>query len=417
MEKSFKIQSEGIKEADILIGIPSYNNARTIGHVVKAVMAGLAKYFPKAKTVLVNSDGGSTDGTQEEVKKVGIEDFKMILTSYPVHRIHKIVTPYHGIPGKGSAFRTIFEAAKLLNVKACAVVDSDLRSITPEWMELLLRPIYEEGFDYVVPLYGRHKFDGTITNSIVYPITRALYGKRIRQPIGGDFGFSGKLATFYLTKDVWETDVARFGIDIWMTTLAIAEGYKVCQSYLGAKIHDAKDPGGDLGPMFTQVVSSVFSLMGNYQHLWKEVRESQTVSTFGFHYEVGLEPVSVNVERMIRNFRLGVKDLMEIWRKALPSETALWLESIGRLSDESFSFPQDLWARIIYDFASAYHKGSVHREHLLKSMIPLYLGRVASFVMENQESTAGEVEAKIESLCRVFEEMKPYLIKRWEQEK
>ena len=417
MEKSFKIQSEGIKEVDILVGIPSYNNSRTIGHVVRAVMAGLAKYFPKAKTVLVNSDGGSTDGTQEEVKKVGIEDFKMILTSHPVHPIHKIVTPYHGIPGKGSAFRTIFEAAKLLNVKACAVVDSDLRSITPEWMELLLRPIYEEGFDYVAPLYGRHKFDGTITNSIVYPITRALYGKRIRQPIGGDFGFSGKLATFYLTKDVWETDVARFGIDIWMTTLAIAEGYKVCQSYLGAKIHDAKDPGGDLGPMFTQVVSSVFSLMGNYQHLWKEVRESQTVSTFGFHYEVGLEPVSVNVERMIRNFRLGVKDLMEIWRKALPSETALWLESIGRLSDESFSFPQDLWARIIYDFASAYHKGSVHREHLLKSMIPLYLGRVASFVMENQESTAGEVEAKIESLCRVFEEMKPYLIKRWEQEK
>jgi glycosyltransferase involved in cell wall biosynthesis len=417
MEKSFKIQSEGIKEVDILVGIPSYNNSRTIGHVVRAVMAGLAKYFPKAKTVLVNSDGGSTDGTQEEVKKVGIEDFKMILTSHPVHPIHKIVTPYHGIPGKGSAFRTIFETAKLLNVKACAVVDSDLRSITPEWMELLLRPIYEEGFDYVAPLYGRHKFDGTITNSIVYPITRALYGKRIRQPIGGDFGFSGKLATFYLTKDVWETDVARFGIDIWMTTLAIAEGYKVCQSYLGSKIHDAKDPGGDLGPMFTQVVSSVFSLMGNYQHLWKEVRESQTVSTFGFHYEVGLEPVSVSVERMIRNFRLGVKDLMEIWRKALPSETALWLESIGRLSDESFSFPQDLWARIIYDFASAYHEGSVHREHLLKSMIPLYLGRVASFVMENQESTAGEVEAKIESLCRVFEEMKPYLIKRWEQEK
>lgn len=417
MEKSFKIQSEGIKEVDILVGIPSYNNSRTIGHVVRAVMAGLAKYFPKAKTVLVNSDGGSTDGTQEEVKKVGIEDFKMIFTSHPGHPIHKIVTPYHGIPGKGSAFRTIFEAAQLLNVKACAVVDSDLRSITPEWMELLLGPIYEEGFDYVAPLYGRHKFDGTITNSIVYPITRALYGKRIRQPIGGDFGFSGKLATFYLTKDVWETDVARFGIDIWMTTLAIAEGYKVCQSYLGAKIHDAKDPGGDLGPMFTQVVSSVFSLMGNYQHLWKELRESQTVSTFGFHYEVGLEPVSVNVEHMIRNFRLGVKDLMEIWRKALPSETALWLESIGRLSDESFSFPQDLWARIIYDFASAYHKGSVHREHLLKSMIPLYLGRVASFVMENQESTAGEVEAKIESLCRVFEEMKPYLIKRWEQEK
>lgn len=417
MEKLFEIQLKEIKEADILIGIPSYNNSRTIGHVVRAVMAGLAKYFPKAKAVLVNSDGGSTDRTQEEVKKVGIEDFKMILTSHPVHPLHKIVTPYHGITGKGSAFRTIFEAAKLLNAKACAVVDSDLRSITPEWMELLLRPVYEEGFDYVAPLYARHKFDGTITNSIVYPVTRALYGKRVRQPIGGDFGFSGRLAMFYLTKDVWETDVARFGIDIWMTTLAIAEGYKVCQSYLGAKIHDAKDPGSDLGPMFTQVVSSVYRLMNEYQNLWKGINESQPVPIFGFHYEVGLEPVSVNLGRMIGNFRLGVKDLMEIWRKTLPSETVLWLESIGRLSDESFSFPQDLWARIIYDFAASYHKGSIHREHLLKSMIPLYLGRVASFVMENQESTAGEVETKIESLCRVFEEMKPYLIERWKQEK
>src|SRR4030067_743015 len=148
MERSLQNQLEEIREADILVGIPSYNNSRTIGHVVRAVMAGLAKYFPKAKAVLVNSDGGSTDNTQGEVKKVGIEDFKMILTSHPVHPLHKIVTPYYGIPGKGSAFRTIFEAAQLLNAKACAVVDSDLRSITPEWMELLLWPLSERGFEY-----------------------------------------------------------------------------------------------------------------------------------------------------------------------------------------------------------------------------------------------------------------------------
>ncbi len=415
MEKSFQIQLDEIRGADILVGVPSYNNAQTIGHVVRAVMAGLAKYFPKAKAVLVNSDGGSKDGTQEEVKRVQIEDFKTILTSHPVHPLSKIVTPYHGIPGKGSAFRTIFEAAASLRAKACAVLDSDLRSITPEWMELLLRPVYEEGFDYVAPLYGRHKFDGTITNSIVYPLTRALYGKRIRQPIGGDFGFSGKLAGFYLTQEVWETDVARFGIDIWMTTLAIAEGYRVCQSYLGAKIHDAKDPGSDLGPMFTQVVSSVYGMMGKYQPLWKEVKETQAVPTFGFHYEVGLEPVSVNIERMVGNFRLGVKDLMELWGKTLSHETAHWLESISRLSDEAFLFPQDLWVRIIYDFAMTYHKGSIHRDHLLKSMIPLYLGKVASFVKENMRSSANEVEEGIESLCKVFEEMKPYLIEGWEK--
>ncbi|NWG01830.1 MAG: glycosyl transferase family 2 [Syntrophaceae bacterium] len=413
MERSLQNQLQEIKGTDILIGIPSYNNVRTIGHVVRAVMAGLAKYFPGAKAVMINSDGGSTDGTQEVVREVHIEDYKTILTSHPVYPTHKIVTPYHGIPGKGSAFRMIFEAAKILKAKACAVVDSDLRSITPEWMELLLTPVYKEGFDYVAPLYARHKFDGTITNSIVYPLTRTLYGKRVRQPIGGDFGFSGKLAEFYLTQNVWETDVARFGIDIWMTTLAITEGHKVCQSYLGAKIHDAKDPGSDLGPMFTQVVSSVFSLMKAYEHLWKKVKESQPIPTFGFHYEVGLEPVSVNVERMIENFRLGVQGLMEIWRKGLLPETVGWLESIGRLSNEAFSFPQDLWVRVVYDFAIAHHQGSIHREHLLKSMIPLYLGRVASFIRENRDSSADEVEKKIEFLCKTFEEMKPYLIERW----
>ena len=402
-----------IKEAEIVVGIPSYNNARTIGHVVRAVMAGLAKYFPKGKAVLINSDGGSTDGTQEEAQKVDIEDYRTILISHPVHPLQRVVTPYQGIPGKGSAFRTIFEAARSLDAKACAVVDSDLRSITPEWVELLIRPIYEGGFDYVTPLYARHKFDGTITNSIVYPMTRALYGKRIRQPIGGDFGFSGTLAKFYLTQDVWETDVARFGIDIWMTTLAVAEGYQVCQAYLGAKIHDAKDPGSDLGPMFTQVVSSVYRLMVSYHPLWEKVQGSDSVPIFGFQFEVGLEPVAVNVDRMIGNFRLGVKELGEIWRKVLSPETTRRLGSIARLSERDFFFPEDLWVRVIFDFAMGYRNAVVHPEHLLRSMIPLYLGRLASFVIENRDSTANQVEERIESLCQLFEKMKPGLIERW----
>lgn len=221
LRKEVQEKIKEIKEADILVGIPSYNNARTIAHVVKAVQAGLTKYFPDMKSVLVNSDGGSSDGTMEVVHNTAIEDFHSILFSHRVSPFFKIATPYHGIPGKGSAFRTIFEIADTLNVKACTVVDSDLRSITPEWIELLIKPIIDSGFDYVAPLYYRHKYDGTITNSIIYPLTRAMYGKRIRQPIGGDFGFSGELSKFYLTKDVWETDVARYGIDIWMTTTAV----------------------------------------------------------------------------------------------------------------------------------------------------------------------------------------------------
>src|SRR5436309_2770063 len=293
-----------IGETDVLVGIPSFNNAGTIGHVVRAVSAGLAKYFPGSRAVLVNSDGGSSDGTAEVVART-IVDFGAMLISDRQGPLHKIITPYHGIPGKGSAFRTIFEIARRLKAKACAVVDSDLRSITPEWIELLARPVLEEGYDYVAPYYLRHKYDGTITNSIVYPLTRALYGQRIRQPIGGDFGFSGRLAEHYLEKHVWESDVARFGIDIWMTTEAIANGARVCQSFLGAKIHNPKDPATDLSAMLVQVMGAVFALMEEHQPVWGGVKLSNAVKLFGFQYEVAVEPVHVNVDDMIVTFRQG----------------------------------------------------------------------------------------------------------------
>src|SRR5512135_835624 len=161
--------------------------------------------------------------------------------------------------------------------------------LAPAWIELLIKPVLDQGYEYVAPYYLRHKYDGTITNTIVYPMTRALYGKRVRQPIGGDFGFSGRLASLFLDKDVWEGDVARFGIDIWMTTTALANGFRVCQAFLGAKIHDAKDPGSDLSAMLHQVVGSVFDLMEEYAAAWHQVRGSEPVATIGFPYSVGLE--------------------------------------------------------------------------------------------------------------------------------
>ncbi len=402
-----------IGTADILVGIPSYNNARSIGHVVRAVQAGLAKYFPDRKTILVNSDGGSADGTMNVVHDTAIDDFHSILVSHHVESFSKIAIPYHGIPGKGSAFRTIFEIAKALNVKACAVVDSDLRSITPEWIELLIKPVIRDRYDYVAPLYRRHKYDGTITNSIIYPLTRALYGKNVRQPIGGDFGFSGKLARFYLTKDVWETDVARYGIDIWMTTTAMANDFRICQAFLGAKIHDAKDPGADLSAMLYQVVGSTFDLMEEYQNTWKSITVAEEVPVFGFTYEVGLEPVSINIQRMIDRFILGINELRSIWESVLTPETMRFLKKLTRAPREKFHMPDNVWVDTIYSFALAAHRNVINKEHLLKSLTPLYLGRTASFVIEAWDSSGPEVETKIDTLCGVYEKLKPSFSDRW----
>jgi hypothetical protein len=405
-----------IRRADIVIGIPSYNNARTIAHVVRAANAGLAKYFPQFTAAIINSDGGSTDNTREAALAARVEDSHLMLFSTPMLAAHRLSFPYHGVPGKGSAFRLVFQMARQLDAKACAVVDSDLRSITPEWIDALLRPVLFAGFDFVAPYYQRHKYDGTITNSIVYPLTRMLYGLSVRQPIGGEFGLSARLIQRYLGRDDWETETARFGIDIWMTTIAIAEGFRVCQSFLGAKLHDAKDPGSDLSAMLEQVISSVFTLMQEYAPVWQRREGSTPAELFGFRFDVGLDPIAVNVDRMVRAFRRGCAELREVWQGVLGNDTYARVRSLGdsvTAPGSGFHIDDRLWAEVILDFALAYRRHPMTRGVILRSLTPLYLARVASFVGETESLVAAEVEERIEGLCLTFEELKPNLIERW----
>jgi glycosyltransferase involved in cell wall biosynthesis len=407
--------SEYVRQADIVVGIPSYNNGRTIAHVVRAVHVGLAKYFPQLTAVIVNSDGGSTDRTREAVLSARIDDPHLLLLSTPTAAAHRLSFPYHGIPGKGSAFRLVFEIAARLDARVCAVVDADLRSIAPEWIDQLVRPVLLAQYDLVTPYYHRHKYDGTITNNIVYPLTRSLYGVSVRQPIGGEFGMSNRLFRRFLERQDWETDVARYGIDIWMTTIAIAEGFRVCQSFLGAKLHDPKDPGASLSDMLKQVVGSVFALMLEYEDVWKSRFSSTPTELFGFQFEVGVEPIPVRVERMAGAFRQGYQDLEEIWPLALRPSTFAAVRELASSSDGSpLHFPDPLWVDVIYDFACAFKRQPVERGNLLSALAPLYLGRVASAVNEMERLSAPEVEATIERLCVRFESAKPGLLAQWD---
>jgi len=394
-----------IGRADILVGIPSYNNAATIGHVVRMAAEGMAKYFPDLKPVLINSDGGSPDGTRQ-----------VVLNTPVPQEVEVIATEYQGIPGKGSAFRAVFEAAKALGVKVCVVVDSDLRSITPQWIELLAGPIVREGYGYVTPFYIRHKYDGTITNNICYPMTRMLYGLDIRQPIGGDFGFSAELLDHYLGEDVWESDVARFGIDIWMTTTAINAGFRICQAHLGVKVHDAKDPAAALGPMFRQVVGTLFGMMARYEAHWKAVTGSRPVPLYGEPLEVEPEPVPVTLSAMIEKLRAGREEWGGLWDRVLSAENRAVLEAILAQPDDAYRFTAEQWAPIVFDFAVAYNKSDLDKDAVIDSMTPLYYGRTAGLVMEsrNMDNATFEEEV-IQRQARVFEELKPYLMERWER--
>jgi hypothetical protein len=56
----------------------------------------------------------------------------------------------------------------------------------------------------------------------------------------------------------------------------------------------------------------------------------------------------------------------------------------------------------------------MNREHLLRSLTPLFLGRTASFINETVDADADQVEDVIEGTCQEFESLKAYLVERWD---
>lgn len=394
---------EKIKSAEMVVCIPSYNEADSISYPTTQTDKGLKKYFSDKSSVIINCDNNSPDDTKQAFLDTPTDTPKIYMSTAP------------GIKGKGNNFANLFQKVVDLKADAVVVVDADLESITPEWIRHLGEPLFS-GFSYVAPVYVRHKYDGTITNGIAYPMTRALYGRRVRQPIGGDFGFSGDLGKAYLKGDGWSEAVAYFGIDIWMTTIAISQKAHVCQSFMGRpKIHRTKDPGAHLGPMFRQVVGTIFALMKHFGPFWTKVKYSRPTAIYGFGLgETEMPPeVKVDTENLMNKFQEGFKEHIAIWEEVLTEDVCKKLLEIKGMEESEFNFPTDLWARVLFDMAVGYRDSTVDRNIMMDSLIPLYFGRTLSFVKKTKRMSIKQAEEAIEEDCLTFEMAKPYLLRRW----
>jgi glycosyltransferase involved in cell wall biosynthesis len=399
-----EVNPDQIKEAEIVVSIPSYNEADNISYPTVKAAEGLTQYFSDKKTVIINCDNNSNDGTRDA----------FLNTETDVPKIY-ISTP-EGVKGKGNNFKNLFRKVIELGAESIIVVDADLKSITPQWIKHLGEPL-ESDFGFVAPLYVRHKYDGTITNSIAYPLTRALYGRRVRQPIGGDFGFSGSLAEIYNLSETWSDAVSQFGIDIWMTTLAMNNGIPICQAFMGRpKIHKPKDPGASLGPMFRQVVGTIFDMMKTYAPFWKRVKWSKPTSIYGFGLgEVEMPPpVNVDQETLYNKMADGFDEQLDLWQEVFTEEVFNKVCEIREINQDKFDFPTGLWVKVLYNMAVAY-KNNVggDTDALLDSLIPLYFGKTLSFVKKTERMSIQQAEEFIDNEAVIFEETKPYLIESW----
>jgi glycosyltransferase involved in cell wall biosynthesis len=397
---------KNVESADIIVGIPSYNEADSIAFPTDVASRGLINYFAEKKSVIINVDNYSPDGTMDAFLK----------TPTKVPKIY-ISTP-KGMKGKGNNLKNLFEAAVELQAKTVVVIDADLKSITPHWIQYLAEPIYA-GYDFVSPIYIRHKYDDSISNQIGYPLLRTLFGLRVRQPIGGDFGFSGRMARVFLSEKLWNDRVANYGIDIWMTTIAIARRFNVCQTFLGsAKSHRKKDPVKELETMFKQVVMTIFDLMIEFEYLWKESSKSLPSSIFGFGLGVNENPPAINVNKdaLYNSFLSGFDRYNNIWEKIICQPELIELNKVREIPKDKFYYHSDLWARILFDFAISYRNNELSNEKVIEALIPFYHSRLLSFVNKTSHMETKECEEYFESIVRIFESEKYYLIKRWDQD-
>jgi hypothetical protein len=330
----------------------------------------------------------------------------------PEPRVPLVVWPE---PKTGqTAIEAMLRAAETFDAAACALVVAHGEDAPPQDARHLLGPIVDDGVDFVAPCYSAHRFEGVLTTGVVYPLTRALFGKRLRQPIGSELAVSRRLAAHLLGEE-WNLDPTHAGAGLWLVTAVLSGEFKVCQSFLGARPRRLAEAPGDLAAALVKVVGLLFHGMRTHASAWQRVKGSQTVKTYG-------EPAALDgesgagqpqVASMLSAFKLGYQELWRLWGAVLPPQTLLALKRLSTVSEEHFAMDDALWARIVYDFAVGYHLGVMDRALLLRSMTPLYLGWAAGFVHEARDVDQPGVEARVERLCRAFEAAKPYLISRW----
>lgn len=408
----FLRQLINVGEVDILVGLPTHNNAKTIGSIVQAIQSGILRWFPRDRAVIINADGGSRDGTTELVKSVSIDDARPASNLYALRTLHAISTIYAGSPESGVALRTILAAAELLRAKACVVMSPESSSIEPESLSKLLGPIYRDGFDLVTPTYRRHKYEGLLITNLLYPMIRALYGVRIREAYAPEFGFSGRLGSQFLGQNAWNDGTGGAGVELRFTLAAIAGGYGICQSFLGER-DQVERRAADLVPALRQTVGALFSALEPDFPVWSAVAGSQPVLTTGADHEVLLEPMRVNRKRLREMFSTGVAELETVFQSILSASTMAELQRIASLGDEEFQYPAELWVKTVYEFAASYQKSVINRDHIIQALAPLFRGRAFTVLMENRNASAEDVENNVESLCLEFERLKPYLLQMW----
>jgi len=399
-------QVERIGAADLVIGLLAAGKDGELGVAMANVREACSKLAGSARTVIIYT-GPRSEQTPAEFASVEA-DANVHLLCYPA----LAATPGLAAQRIDGAYRALFAAGQRLGARACGVIASSLDTLTSTWIYWLIQPVLQLDFDLVTPCYAHRPFEGLLNSGIISPMTRALYGLRVRNPMGPDFGFSGRLQQRYLGTFAAARPAGRVRPLTWFTTEAICAGFQVCQAHVGIRVHPPTD-WMNLSSVLAEVLDPFFADVQHNAAFWQRIRGSQSLPEFGESVSVSGESGAGDVRHLIESFQLGCRNLQEIWSIILPPKTILELNRMARLPPDRFRMSDEIWVRIIYDFALGHRLRTISRDHLLRAMTPLYLGWVASYALESETTGPAAAEQRLEQLSMAYETGKPYFLSRW----
>ncbi|MBI4772920.1 MAG: hypothetical protein HY788_01850 [Deltaproteobacteria bacterium] len=260
-----------------------------------------------------------------------------------------------------------------------------------------------------------------MNNNLAYPMTRSLYGRRVRNSISGEFGFSGRLARLAGNGGDERGAISLSGIDLWMTTLALSNNLSVCQSFVRRPFPYRPQHNG-LGShrLFREIVRTLFDLMIRCESFWLKVKWSKPTAVRS-NKDVR-EPVfspegpEVALKDLYLEFEQGCRRNLPLLKSVFsPRVYEQLTEALSEKQDE-FGVSTELWAKILFDTAVAYRDAKELRGGLVDFLLYAYQGRIHSYLKETRTMSAAQAEMYVENECAVFEETKTHLVRRWKGE-
>ena len=392
---------DGVNAANVVVGIAACGERTFLAEAVEQVDRELSAHYSGRSMALVCCDTNSNEALQRDFMQIHTKSPKIYLTGA------------NGDTGKGSHLMLLLEIAIELSSAAVVVISPERSLSMRHLVRNLCEPLFQN-YHFVAPLYLHRKYSGPFTSHLAYPLLRALYGRRVRQPLGEEFGFSGRMA--HILHEAELRQPSGSGTRVWMTTTAMRSKVALIQSFLGP-------PGEDASATFSEasedelkgVLQAMFELMCRHQEFWKQVKWSKPTALFGVGPSSGDSPPPVNLDAQQLQEQVS-RRLHKHWdlcKAILEGQNLSDLDRFVADFSADKGFPPELWALIVYDVAVAFKRAFVPRDDLLDVLLTLYYAKTLWFVMETRAMTTEQVEVSIENQCLVFEQTKPYLLQRW----